>query len=71
MTDCSSDPDTILIDDQSAMVAGTFAIICSLLGAVANAVTMFVILADKKIKHHCTTPGQFSFLFSFQIFTVI
>ena len=58
MTYCNiSDENTILIDHQSAMVAGSFAIICSLLGFFANAITIFVILADKKIKNHCTTPG--------------
>ena len=48
----------ILIDPQSALVAGTFAVICGLLGALANGITMAVILKDKKIKSHCTTPGK-------------
>ena len=48
----------ILIDPQSAQVAGTFAVIRSLLGALANGITMAVILKDKKIKSHCTTPGK-------------
>ena len=48
----------ILIDPQSAQVAGTFAVICGLLGALANGITMAVILKDKKIKSHCTTPGK-------------
>ena len=52
-----SEPD-ILIDPQSAQVAGTFAVICGLLGALANGITMAVILKDKKIKSHCTTPGK-------------
>jgi hypothetical protein len=48
----------ILIDPESALVAGTFAVICGLLGALANGITMAVILKDKKIKSHCTTPGK-------------
>ena len=52
-----SEPD-ILIDPQSAQVAGTFAVICGLLGALANGITMAVILKDKKIKSHCRTPGK-------------
>ena len=52
------EPD-ILIDPQSAQVAGTFAVICGLLGALANGITMAVILKDKKIQSHCTTPGKY------------
>ena len=49
----------ILIDPESAIVAGTFAVICGLLGALANGITMAVILKDKKIQSHCTTPGKY------------
>ena len=57
MVNCISNENSTLIDDLNANVAGTFAVICSLLGFVANAITMYVILSDKKVKNHCTTPG--------------
>ena len=60
----------ILIDPQSALVAGTFAVICGLLGALANGITMAVILKDKKIRSHCTTPGKYlKSLLDFSIFS--
>jgi len=52
-------------------VAGTFAVICGLLGALANGITMAVILKDKKIKSHCTTPAIFFLSLSDFVFCTI
>ena len=48
-----------LIDEPSALVGGTFALICAILGIIVNSITMYVIIARKSIRYHCTSPALF------------
>jgi hypothetical protein len=41
---------TVLIDEPSAMIGGTFALLIAILGITVNSVTMYVILARKSIR---------------------
>ena len=41
---------TVLIDEPSALIGGTFALLIAILGITVNSVTMYVILARKSIR---------------------
>ena len=41
---------TVLIDETSATIGGTFALLIAILGITVNSVTMYVILARKSIR---------------------
>ena len=41
---CSNNK-TVLIDETNALVGGTFALLCAILGITVNSVTMYVIMA--------------------------
>ena len=41
---------TVLIDESSALIGGTFALLIAILGITVNSVTMYVILARKSIR---------------------
>ena len=50
---------TVLIDELSAYVGGSFAMLCAILGVLVNSITMYVIIARKSLRYHCTSPSLF------------
>ena len=50
MANYNASNQTVLIDEPSAMIGGTFALLIAILGITVNSVTMYVILARKSIR---------------------
>ena len=59
-------PQTVLIDDKSALVGAIGAGLCATLGTIANIVTISVIIARKSIRKQSTSPTLF-FLALYQL----
>ena len=50
MANYNTSNQTVLIDEPSAMIGGTFALLIAILGITVNSLTMYVILARKSIR---------------------
>ena len=50
MANYNASNQNVLIDEPSAMIGGTFALLIAILGITVNSVTMYVILARKSIR---------------------
>ena len=50
MANYNASNQTVLIDEPSAIIGGTFALLIAILGITVNSVTMYVILARKSIR---------------------
>ena len=62
---------TILIDEKSALVGGIFVVLCAILGITVNSITMFVILARKRVRYHFTSPSLFYLSLSDFVFSAV
>ena len=62
---------TILIDETSALVGGTFFVACAILGITVNSITMTVILARKSVRYHFLSPSLFFLSLSDFVFSAI
>ena len=66
-----SDPDSIIIDEISSGFGAFGAIIVCLLGTVANAFTLFVILTRPKVKTQTLSPLIFFMSLCYFFFSIL